>query len=291
MFRSFSVYKVFENVAQKYDVMNDAMSLGIHRLWKDTLLRVMNPQPGAQLLDMAGGTGKTLFSESWFKTLYWSDGGHPPPQVTSPSVSWSTFVPNRRSRGGGRLAPPRRRPGRTLLPRRWTGQRNPGLWSVTSTRRCWMLASRKQTAWESTQVLFPQPFSADLSWWDQLSSILVTPWPGLEWMTSKQNKAVLNSRRFSGLLLMVWASKCLCLVGQVCRGWWEMQRSSPSMMTTLTFIPSPLEFETSPTSNRYRWQSFLTLVGKQMSPSQLSLLRLSLCNHVDFSSSLNFNQC
>lgn len=81
------MYKVFENVAQKYDVMNDAMSLGIHRLWKDTLLHVMNPQPGAQLLDMAGGTGKPLFTCSWIKTPNWSDGGHPPPQVTSPSVS------------------------------------------------------------------------------------------------------------------------------------------------------------------------------------------------------------
>ncbi|CAK6959810.1 -methoxy-6-polyprenyl-1%2C4-benzoquinol methylase, mitochondrial [Scomber scombrus] len=55
------VYKVFENVAQKYDVMNDAMSLGIHRLWKDTLLHVMNPQSGAQLLDVAGGTGDISF--------------------------------------------------------------------------------------------------------------------------------------------------------------------------------------------------------------------------------------
>ncbi|XP_047447669.1 2-methoxy-6-polyprenyl-1,4-benzoquinol methylase, mitochondrial [Mugil cephalus] len=55
------VYKVFENVAQKYDVMNDAMSLGIHRLWKDTLLHVMHPQPGAQLLDVAGGTGDIAF--------------------------------------------------------------------------------------------------------------------------------------------------------------------------------------------------------------------------------------
>ncbi|XP_057687375.1 2-methoxy-6-polyprenyl-1,4-benzoquinol methylase, mitochondrial [Corythoichthys intestinalis] len=51
------VYKVFENVAQKYDVMNDAMSLGIHRLWKDALLHVIHPQPGACLLDVAGGTG------------------------------------------------------------------------------------------------------------------------------------------------------------------------------------------------------------------------------------------
>ncbi|XP_056232538.1 2-methoxy-6-polyprenyl-1,4-benzoquinol methylase, mitochondrial [Seriola aureovittata] len=55
------VYKVFENVAQKYDIMNDAMSLGIHRLWKDTLLHAMHPQPGARLLDVAGGTGDIAF--------------------------------------------------------------------------------------------------------------------------------------------------------------------------------------------------------------------------------------
>lgn len=73
------MYKVFENVAQKYDVMNDAMSFGIHRLWKDTLLHVMNPQPGAQLLDMAGGTGKTLYTRHWIQTLNCSDGGLPPP--------------------------------------------------------------------------------------------------------------------------------------------------------------------------------------------------------------------
>ncbi|CAB1461051.1 unnamed protein product [Pleuronectes platessa] len=55
------VYKVFENVAQKYDVMNDAMSLGVHRLWKDALLHAMHPQPGARLLDVAGGTGDIAF--------------------------------------------------------------------------------------------------------------------------------------------------------------------------------------------------------------------------------------
>ncbi|XP_036069562.1 2-methoxy-6-polyprenyl-1,4-benzoquinol methylase, mitochondrial [Oryzias melastigma] len=41
--------------------MNDAMSLGIHRLWKDALLHVMHPQPGARLLDVAGGTGDIAF--------------------------------------------------------------------------------------------------------------------------------------------------------------------------------------------------------------------------------------
>lgn len=55
------VYQVFENVAEKYDVMNDAMSFGIHRLWKDFLLHVMHPQPGTRLLDVAGGTGDIAF--------------------------------------------------------------------------------------------------------------------------------------------------------------------------------------------------------------------------------------
>ncbi|XP_029474957.1 2-methoxy-6-polyprenyl-1,4-benzoquinol methylase, mitochondrial isoform X2 [Rhinatrema bivittatum] len=41
--------------------MNDVMTLGIHRLWKDSLLRLMNPYPGTQLLDVAGGTGDIAF--------------------------------------------------------------------------------------------------------------------------------------------------------------------------------------------------------------------------------------
>lgn len=53
----FAVYKVFENVASSYDKMNDAMSFGIHRLWKDRLIKVLNPSPGTKLLDVAGGTG------------------------------------------------------------------------------------------------------------------------------------------------------------------------------------------------------------------------------------------
>ncbi|NP_001089511.1 2-methoxy-6-polyprenyl-1,4-benzoquinol methylase, mitochondrial precursor [Xenopus laevis] len=55
------VYKVFENVAHNYDIMNDAMSLGVHRFWKDWLLQLMKPTPGMQLLDMAGGTGDISF--------------------------------------------------------------------------------------------------------------------------------------------------------------------------------------------------------------------------------------
>ena len=52
---------VFSNVAAKYDVMNDAMSGGMHRLWKDHFVRRVKPQPGEAILDMAGGTGDIAF--------------------------------------------------------------------------------------------------------------------------------------------------------------------------------------------------------------------------------------
>ena len=52
---------VFSSVADKYDVMNDAMSLGIHRLWKDAMMDWLAPRPGQRLLDVAGGTGDIAF--------------------------------------------------------------------------------------------------------------------------------------------------------------------------------------------------------------------------------------
>ncbi len=51
------VRSVFDSVAPKYDVMNDLMSAGLHRLWKRYTITVANPQPGQQVLDIAGGTG------------------------------------------------------------------------------------------------------------------------------------------------------------------------------------------------------------------------------------------
>ncbi len=51
------VRSVFDSVAPKYDVMNDLMSAGLHRVWKRYTLAVANPQPGDQVLDIAGGTG------------------------------------------------------------------------------------------------------------------------------------------------------------------------------------------------------------------------------------------
>ena len=48
---------VFSSVASKYDLMNDLMSVGIHRIWKNAMIGRLNPQPGESLLDVAGGTG------------------------------------------------------------------------------------------------------------------------------------------------------------------------------------------------------------------------------------------
>ena len=48
---------VFDSVAKRYDVMNDVMSLGLHRAWKAYTVAVARLQPGQQVLDIAGGTG------------------------------------------------------------------------------------------------------------------------------------------------------------------------------------------------------------------------------------------
>ncbi|MAU53704.1 MAG: bifunctional demethylmenaquinone methyltransferase/2-methoxy-6-polyprenyl-1,4-benzoquinol methylase UbiE [Roseovarius sp.] len=52
---------VFGSVASKYDVMNDAMSFGIHRIWKDAMMDWLAPRAGQRLLDVAGGTGDIAF--------------------------------------------------------------------------------------------------------------------------------------------------------------------------------------------------------------------------------------
>lgn len=51
------VREVFDHVASRYDLMNDLMSGGVHRIWKAQLIDRLNPRPGETLLDLAGGTG------------------------------------------------------------------------------------------------------------------------------------------------------------------------------------------------------------------------------------------
>ncbi len=55
------VHGVFSRVASKYDVMNDLMSGGVHRLWKDAMMDWLAPRAGQRLLDVAGGTGDVAF--------------------------------------------------------------------------------------------------------------------------------------------------------------------------------------------------------------------------------------
>jgi demethylmenaquinone methyltransferase/2-methoxy-6-polyprenyl-1,4-benzoquinol methylase len=55
------VREVFSSVARRYDLMNDLMSGGIHRLWKDAMVEWLDPRPGQRFLDVAGGTGDIAF--------------------------------------------------------------------------------------------------------------------------------------------------------------------------------------------------------------------------------------
>ncbi len=55
------VGQVFSNVASKYDIMNDLMSFGVHRMWKNIMLDELSPRSGTKLLDVAGGTGDIAF--------------------------------------------------------------------------------------------------------------------------------------------------------------------------------------------------------------------------------------
>ncbi|CAG9791141.1 unnamed protein product [Diatraea saccharalis] len=76
------VHEVFETVAEKYDLMNDAMSFGIHRLWKDIFMARLAPTHGTKLLDMAGGTGDITFRYiNYLKNL------NPPPEDKKSSVT------------------------------------------------------------------------------------------------------------------------------------------------------------------------------------------------------------
>ncbi|MBC7799580.1 MAG: class I SAM-dependent methyltransferase [Gemmatimonadaceae bacterium] len=55
------VRAVFDSVAPRYDLMNDLMSLGVHRLWKRDFIAGLDPRPGRTLLDLAGGTGDIAY--------------------------------------------------------------------------------------------------------------------------------------------------------------------------------------------------------------------------------------
>jgi demethylmenaquinone methyltransferase/2-methoxy-6-polyprenyl-1,4-benzoquinol methylase len=59
--KSSLVKDVFKSVAPRYDLMNDLMSLGLHRLWKTAMIDWLAPRPGMAVLDVGGGTGDIAF--------------------------------------------------------------------------------------------------------------------------------------------------------------------------------------------------------------------------------------
>lgn len=77
------VRAVFDSVAQKYDVMNDLMSLGVHRAWKSILTTRLDPRPHRTLLDLAGGTGDI--------TLRWLEAGGGPAILSDINESMLTI--------------------------------------------------------------------------------------------------------------------------------------------------------------------------------------------------------
>lgn len=89
------VHGVFTRVANRYDVMNDLMSGGIHRLWKDAMMNWLAPRPGQRLLDVAGGTGDIAF-----RFL----GRAPGASATVLDMTESMLVEGRKRAEAGRLA-------------------------------------------------------------------------------------------------------------------------------------------------------------------------------------------
>ena len=89
------VHGVFSRVASKYDIMNDLMSLGIHRIWKDAMMDWLAPRPGTRLLDVAGGTGDIAF-----RFLERASGA----RVTVCDMTESMLVEGRKRAEAGKLA-------------------------------------------------------------------------------------------------------------------------------------------------------------------------------------------
>jgi demethylmenaquinone methyltransferase/2-methoxy-6-polyprenyl-1,4-benzoquinol methylase len=89
------VQGVFSNVASKYDIMNDVMSVGIHRIWKVAMLDWLAPRAGQRLLDVAGGTGDISF-----KFLGRAGSGH----ATVLDITESMLVEGRQRAEAGDMA-------------------------------------------------------------------------------------------------------------------------------------------------------------------------------------------
>ena len=86
------VRAVFDSVARRYDVMNDLMSLGVHRAWKQVFLAALDPRPSRVLLDLAGGTGDVAFG--------WLERGGGPAILSDINLSMLAVGRDRAARRG-----------------------------------------------------------------------------------------------------------------------------------------------------------------------------------------------
>jgi ubiquinone/menaquinone biosynthesis C-methylase UbiE len=83
------VKTVFINVATKYDLMNDVMSMGIHRLWKDYYTQKLKIHKNSKIIDMAGGTGDIAFR--LFEKMEKKPGNGSVTVVDINEVNWKQF--------------------------------------------------------------------------------------------------------------------------------------------------------------------------------------------------------
>lgn len=97
------VHDVFDKVAKKYDVMNDLMSFGMHRQWKDAVAARLNPRPGEVIIDMAGGTGDLArrFKKIADRAQYRNGGD--PARIIVADINEEMIMAGRDQRGEGGL--------------------------------------------------------------------------------------------------------------------------------------------------------------------------------------------
>ena len=75
----------FRRSPASYDLMNDLMSAGVHRLWKDAMVEWLNPRPGWSVLDVAGGTGDIAFRIADLARAPRRRGGRSPSAISMPT--------------------------------------------------------------------------------------------------------------------------------------------------------------------------------------------------------------
>ena len=95
---------VFERVAGRYDLMNDLMSGGVHRLWKDAAAARLNPQPGEMIIDCAGGTGDMARRLDRMAQAACARRGGAPAQVVVIDYNAAMIAAGRARAGAGPLA-------------------------------------------------------------------------------------------------------------------------------------------------------------------------------------------